>query len=220
MARKLRMDLKGEIYHGLNRRNHRAAIFQEAQTMAAFLTWLDEACGKTVWRVHASCLMSNRSHLPVATPRANRVEGMQWLQGMFSTRFNRLRRERGHLFQGRNKSLLVDPAGGLDPLCHSIHLNPVRAKLGSVAQLPAWPWSSLHGLMAPKLRPSWYASDAALDHAAGLKDSAAGRAKYLDYLAWLAEDKPARKKQRFAEMSTGWVSGAKGSRRRRDRATR
>jgi REP element-mobilizing transposase RayT len=123
--------------------------------MAAFLTWLDEACGKTGWRVHAWCLMSNHSHLPMETPRANRVEGLQWLQGMFSTRFNRLRRERGHLFQGRYRSLLVDAAGGLGPPCHSIHLNPVRAKLWSVAQLPAWPWSSVHGLMAPKPHPSW-----------------------------------------------------------------
>jgi hypothetical protein len=64
--------------------------------------------------------------------------------------------------------------------------------------------------MNPKLRPSWYVPDAALDHAGGLKDTPAGRAKYLDYLAWLAEDEPARKEQRFAEMSTGWVIGSEG----------
>ena len=51
---------------------------------------------------------------------------------------------------------------------------------------------------------------AALDHAGGLKDTPAGRATYLDYLAWLAEDEPARKEQRFAEMSTGWVIGSEG----------
>ena len=32
----------------------------------------------------------------------------------------------------------------------------------------------------------------------------------MDYLAWLAEDEPARKEQRFAEMSTGWVIGTAG----------
>ena len=32
----------------------------------------------------------------------------------------------------------------------------------------------------------------------------------MDYLAWLAEDEPARKEQRFAEMSTGWVIGSEG----------
>ena len=47
----------------------------------------------------------------------------------------------------------------------------------------------------------------ALEHAGGLPDAPAGRRKYLEYLAWLAEDEPARKKQRFAEMSKGWVIG-------------
>jgi REP element-mobilizing transposase RayT len=73
--------------------------------------------------VHAWCLVSNHCHLAVSTPKANLMEGMRWLQGTFSTRFNRLREERGHLFQGRCKSLIVDPDGGLDPLCHCIHLN-------------------------------------------------------------------------------------------------
>jgi REP element-mobilizing transposase RayT len=208
MARKLRLEAEDGIYHVLNRGNYRSDIFRSDKTKAAFLQCLGEACGKTGWRIHAWCLMSNHYHLAVETPRANLVGGMQWLQGTFSTRFNRLRGERGHLFQGRYKSLLVDPAGGLGPLCHYIHLNPVRARVRPVAQLPAWPWSSLHWLMAPRLRPAWYAPDTALQHAGGLKDTPAGRAKYLDYLAWLAEDEPARKEQRFAEMSKGWVIGS------------
>jgi putative transposase len=61
---------------------------------------------------------------------------MRWLQGTFSVRFNRLRDERGHLFQGRDKSRLVDPEGGLGPLCHYIHLNPVRAKFVRSACCP------------------------------------------------------------------------------------
>jgi len=153
--------------------------------------------------------MSNHYHLAVSTPNANLVEGMRWLQGTFATRFNRYRKERGHLFQGRYKSLLVDPAGGLGPLCHYIHLNPVRAHQRPVAELPAWPWASVHWLTQPRLRPSWYDPTAALAHAGGLKDTSAGRNKYLEYLAWLAEDEPARKAQRFAEMSQGWVIGTR-----------
>ena len=210
MARTLRLEAEDGIYHVLNRGNYRADIFRADKTKTAFLTCLGEACGKAGWWVHAWCIMSNHYHLAVETPQGHLVEGMKWLQGTFSTRFNRLRGERGHLFQGRYKSLLVDPAGGLGPLCHYLHLNPVRARVRPVAQLPAWPWSSVRWLMTPKLRPAWYAPDAALEHAGGLKDTPAGRAKYLDYLAWLAEDEPARKEQRFAEMSTGWVIGTAG----------
>lgn len=207
MARPLRLESEGGVYHVLNRGNYRADIFRTEKAKAAFLQCLGEACAKTGWQVHAWCLMSNHYHLAVSTPRANLVEGMRWLQGTFSTRFNRLRNERGHLFQGRYKSLVVDPDGGLGPLCHYIHLNPVRARLCVVGELPARRWVSVGWLMEPKHRPGWYDPRPALEHAGGLPDTPAGRQKYLGYLAWLAEDEPARKKQRFDEMSKGWVIG-------------
>ena len=64
--------------------------------------------------------------------------------------------------------------------------------------------------MTPKVRPAWYDPGAALAHAGELKDSAAGRKKYLAYLGWLAEDEPARKAQKFSEMSKGWIIGTAG----------
>ena len=208
MPRKLRLESEGGIYHVINRGNYRAAIFQKAKTKEAFLQCLDEACAKTGWRVHAWCVMSNHYHLAVETPGANLVDGMRWLQGTFSVRFNRMRDERGHLFQGRYKSLMVDPEEGLGPLCHYIHLNAVRAKICSIAQLSEWPWSSLSWLMQPKLRRSWYSPQAALAHAGGLADTPKGRGKYGEYLDWLQEDASARKAFKFDTMSTGWAIGS------------
>ncbi len=77
---------------------------------------LDETCEKAGWEVHAWCVMPNHFHLALATPRGNLVAGMPWLRSTFALRFNRYRRECGHLFQGRYKSLLVDPADALGPL--------------------------------------------------------------------------------------------------------
>jgi REP element-mobilizing transposase RayT len=204
------MESESGVYHVLNRGNYRADIFRSDKTKAAFLQCLGEAGAKTGWQVHAWCLMSNHYHLAVSTPKANLVDGMRWLQGTFSTRFNRWRNERGHLFQGRYKSLIVDPDGGLGPLCHYIHLNPVRAKLRPVSALPDYPWTSLRWLLDPKRRPDWYHPQPALDHAGALADRPAGRRKYLAYLAWLSEDEPARKAQRFADMSKGWIIGTPG----------
>lgn len=210
MARPLRMESESGVYHVLNRGNYRADIFQDNKTKTAFLKCLGEACTRTGWRVHAWCLMTNHYHLAVSTPAANLVDGMRWLQGTFSVRFNRLRNERGHLFQGRYKSLVVDPDNGLGPLCHYIHLNPVRAKLQTLADLSGYPWTSLRWLMGVKGRPDWYHPQPALDHAGNLADSHAGRRKYLEYLAWLVEDEPARRAQCFAEMSKGWIIGSAG----------
>jgi putative transposase len=209
MARALRLESEDGVYHVLNRGNYRAAIFRQDGTKQAFLKCLDEACAKTGWRVHAWCLMSNHYHLALSTPRANLVAGMRWLQCTFALRFNRLREERGHLFQGRYKSLAVDPDEGLGPLCHYIHLNPPRARLCSVRALRSYRWTSLRWLLDPRLRPVWYEPLPALRHAGGLEDHAADRTRYLSYLEWLAEDEPARKRLRFDEMAQGWAIGPK-----------
>jgi putative transposase len=79
--------------------------------------------------------MANHYHLAVETPLPNLAEGMRWLQGPFGMRFNRFRAENGRLLQGRYKSLIVDPGEGLGPLCHYIHLNPVRANLCGIDDL-------------------------------------------------------------------------------------
>jgi len=207
MARRLRLEAEGGVYHVINRGNYRMDLFGAAKTKTAFLKCLGEASVKSGWRVHAWCIMSNHYHLAVETPQANLVEGMQWLQGTFATRFNRLRKASGHLFQGRYKSLYVDPKG-LGSLCHYIHLNPVRAGLCKVQELASWPWSSFPWLTDPAKRPSWYDPGVALDHAGGLADTAKGRKKYLEYLEWLSDDEPARKAQKFDQMSKGWVIGS------------
>ena len=209
MARKLRMESEAGVYHVLNRGNYRAAVFRSVKAKAAFLQCLGEACARTGWLVHAWCVMTNHYHLAISTPRANLVDGMRWLQGTFANRFNRFRDERGHLFQGRYKSLVVDPDGGLGPLCHYIHLNPVRAHLCEVGALRHYAWTSLHWLTQRQPVPSWYDPMPALRHAGDLSRTAAGVGKYLEYLAWLAEEEPEQKRQRFDAMSKGWIVGTR-----------
>lgn len=208
MARRLRMESESGVYHVLNRGNYRHALFRSEQAKTAFLKCLWEACERTGWLVHAWCIMSNHYHLAISTPRANLVEGMRWLQGTFAVRFNRFRQEQGHLFQGRYKSLLVDPAEGLGPLCHYVHLNPVRAHLCDVPDLRHYRWTSLHWLLGRAATVSWYDPTPALEHAGGLQRTAADAERYLQYLAWLMEDEPARKRQRFETMSRGWIIGS------------
>jgi hypothetical protein len=103
---------------------------------------------------------------------------------------------------------MVDPAEGLGPLCHYIHLNAVRAKICPMSRLPDWPWSSLAWLTHPKQRLPWFSPGAALAHAGDLPDTPAGQKKYVDYLDWLSEDEPACKALKFETMSTGWAIGS------------
>src|SRR5947207_6898223 len=75
--------------------------------------------------------MNNHFHAVVETPRGNLVDGMKWLLGVYTSRFNRRHKLFGHLFSGRYKSLIVDGSGSgyLKTVCDYVHLNPVRARL-------------------------------------------------------------------------------------------
>ena len=118
MARKLRLEFPGACYHVINRGNYRTDIFRTQGARAAFESCLFEACEKSDWVLHAFVIMRNHYHLALETPDGNLVAGMQWLQSTFANRFNRLRRERGHLFQGRYKALLVEAGVALGQVCH------------------------------------------------------------------------------------------------------
>jgi len=131
MARKLRIQYAGALYHVMNRGDRRDPIFEDDEDRKRFLQTLTEACQKTGWQVHAYCLMSNHFHLVVETPQPNLVAGMKWLLGTYTGRHNRRHREFGHLFSGRYKALIVDGSGSgyLKTVCDYVHLNPARAKL-------------------------------------------------------------------------------------------
>jgi REP element-mobilizing transposase RayT len=89
MPRKLRFQYPGAMYHLMNRGDRRERIFTDEHDRRRFLQTLGQACEKTGWQVHAYCLMSNHFHLVVETPEANRVVGMKWLLGTYTSRFNR-----------------------------------------------------------------------------------------------------------------------------------
>jgi REP element-mobilizing transposase RayT len=209
MARKLRLEFPGAIYHVINRGNYRTSVFKSAGTRQAFEACVFAACKRSGWQLHAFVIMGNHYHLAVETPQGNLVAGMQWLQSTFANRFNKLRGEHGHLFQGRYKALLVEEGEALGMLCHYIHLNPVRAGLVPMDRLAEYRHSSYWYLSRPKLRPEFLQSGTALTEAGALADTPAGRRSYADYLAWQAAEGPVGKSRVYVSMSKGWALGGK-----------
>jgi REP element-mobilizing transposase RayT len=182
MARKIRIEYPGAIYHVMNRGDRREPIFQDDFDRRRFLETLGEACAKTDWLVHAWCLMSNHFHLVVETPQPNLVAGMKWFLGTYTSRFNRRHRLSGHLFSGRYKALVVDGSGNgyLRTVCDYVHLNPVRAKLLTPEQpLRAYVWSSyLDYLRKPAQRLAWIRVGRLLGEMGIPQDSGAGRQQF------------------------------------------
>ncbi len=210
MARKLRLEFPGACYHVINRGNYRADLFQTARTKAAFEACLLEACAKSGWVLHAYVILRNHYHLALETPQGNLVAGMQWLQATFANRFNKLRGERGHLFQGRYKALLVEEGEPLGMVCHYLHLNPVRAGVLPVERLAEYRYSSYWYLRQPKTRPPCLRLETVLAEAGGLADTPAGWDSYADHLTWQAAEGPTGKSKAYVSMSQGWALGSAG----------
>ena len=168
MARPLRIEYEGALYHITSRGNARAKIFLGDDDSFLFLETLSKVVSQHAWLCHAYCLMGNHYHLLVETPSPNLSRGMQLLNGIYTQSFNREHKRTGHIFQGRFKAILVEKESHLLELARYIALNPVRAKM--VRSARDWPWSSYRataGLaVTPEFLPvDWILSQFALNRA-------------------------------------------------------
>lgn len=209
MPRQLRIQYEGAIYHLMSRGDRREEIFHDDLDRKDFLKTLGVACQKTGWQVHAYCLMNNHFHLVVETPRANLVEGMKWLLGTYTMRFNRRHKLSGHLFSGRYKSLLIDGAasGYLRTVCDYVHLNPVRARLvGKRDRLQKYRWSSYPSYLRGKQkREPWLRCDRLFgEH--GLRNE--GRRSRLEFARRMEQRRIEPNDPSAAQIRRGWSFGA------------
>jgi len=225
MARPLRIEFEGALYHVTCRGNNGEDIFFGDEGREKWLDTLDECCVRSGWAVHAYVLMGNHYHLLVETPEGNLVEGMKWFQGTYTQRINAWQRRRGHLFQGRYKAQLVNSEQrGEDyfqVVSDYIHLNPARAGLlgghGEWKKLKDFPWSSFPLYLGwRKKRPEWLKVGEVLKSLA-LKDTAAGRESYGNYLEARVEEEKAEGEEAgkaCAELRRGWCLGGGDFRQR------
>ena len=142
MARQIRIEYPGAIYHITSRGNAQQAIFDTKADRYHFLSVLEQACKRYQWSVYAYCLMDNHYHLLIETRESSLSKGMRHINGVYTQWFNNTRKEKrhGHLFQGRFKGILVEKDSYLLELCRYVILNPVRAKM--VKGIIDYPWSS------------------------------------------------------------------------------
>jgi len=157
MARPLRIEFAGALYHVTARGNARGCIYKDDADRTQFLSQLAGVVKRHDWSCHAYCLMGNHYHLLIETATASLSKGMKQLNGGYTQWYNRTHRRVGHLFQGRFKAILVEKDAYLLELARYIVLNPVRARM--VRSAREWAWSSYRataGLAPPE---PWLSTD-------------------------------------------------------------
>jgi REP element-mobilizing transposase RayT len=180
MARPLRIEFPGALYHVTSRGNGHEAIFLGDEDRVLSLQVLGEVVQGFNWVLHAYCLMDNHYHLLVETMDGNLSPGMRQLNGIYTQRFNRRHGRVGHVFQGRYKAILIQKDSYLLELARHVVLNPLRAHM--IRHPREWPWSSYRATSGLSISPSWLSTDWLLGRFSDQHDEAVKR-----YVAFVAD---------------------------------
>ncbi len=148
MARPLRIEYEGAVYHVTARGNERRKIYFSKTDYEQFLNYIAEARKRYGIQLHSYVLMSNHYHLIIETPEANLGKAMHYVNGSYTAYINRKKKRIGHLFQGRYKAIVVAKDSYLMELSRCIHLNLVRA--GMVQKPEEYSYSSYKSYVTRK----------------------------------------------------------------------
>ena len=224
MARPLRIEFPGALYHVTSRGDRRQPIYEQDADRKVFLNTLAEVVERYNWVCHAYCLMTNHYHLVVETVEGNLSQGMRQLNGVYTQASNRTHNRQGHLFQGRFKSILVDKDSYLLELSRYVVLNPVREKM--VVSPEDWLWSSYRAMVGDSIVPDWLDTGYLLAQFRGSRKRA--RERYAEFVRegmehdiwhdlrqqiYLGDDAFVERVQRLSKIARDDVSVPKAQRR-------
>ena len=140
MPRQARIVIPNIAHHIIQRGNYRQEIFTEQEHYRQYCEWMDEYAQKNRLSVVAFCLMNNHVHFIVIPEKEKDLsETFKIVHMRFSHFVNRQRSVKGHLWQGRFFSCLLDDTH-LYRAIRYVENNPVRA--GIVKKAWEYEWSS------------------------------------------------------------------------------
>ena len=217
MARSVRLQYPGAVYHVMCRGDRREAIFAGDADRELFLATLGEMCARSGMLVHSYVLMSNHYHLLLETPEPNLVAGMQWFQGTYTQRFNARHRLSGHVFQGRYKAMPIEAEQPeyFRRASEYIHLNPVRAGLlpSSKPDLMNYPWSSFPLFIRSARLPGWLRRARVFGSVELPDEGTASRRRYRGWMARRTREvlesvESGGEREEWKALQRGWYLGS------------
>lgn len=173
MARPLRIELEGALYHVSSRGDGEKEIYRDDQDRQNFISVLYKVCKRFNWIIYAYCLMGADYQLLIETPDKNLSQGMRQLNGVYTQTYNRKHDSAGHVFQGRYKSVIVQSDNYLQEMSRYVVLSPVRDNL--VQSPKDWQWSSYRACCGMTDSPNWLKADRLLASFANNRDDAIER---------------------------------------------
>jgi putative transposase len=186
MARPLRFDVAGTLWHVTNRGNEQKPTFRDDEDREIFLDLLGRTTKRFDWLLSVHTLMPNHYHLTIELTEDKSLQrGMHWLEGRYVQVFNRRHRRAGHLVQGTYGAQMIEKESYFLNVARYIVWNPVRA---AICDNPAdYRWSSYRATAGLDPAPSWLACNEVLRM---MGDYQNARSNYIDFVAQRPERSP------------------------------
>ena len=140
MPRKARIVMVGMPHHVTQRGNYRQKVFESHQDYQKYCYWAKEYAFNYNIEILSYCLMTNHVHF-IVVPRSE--DGLarffNTLHMRYSQHKNSDKKQKGHLWQGRFYSSILDE-GHLLRAIRYVERNPLRANI--VQKIEDYVWSS------------------------------------------------------------------------------
>jgi putative transposase len=174
MARALRVVTPGLTYHVWANGVHGMPIFREPQDKDVALMLLREEVELSDWTCLEYAVMTTHYHVMLRPNKETLSTGFQRFGIRYAQYYNKRYEQRGHVFETRFNSKLVDGPDAQLEVARYIALNPTRAKMCRLPQ--QYPWSS-YGAIA-----GFYPKDPIVDLKAALAPMRGSRSAYRAYV--------------------------------------
>lgn len=138
MPRQARIVIPGLTHHITQRGNYHQDIFSQESDYKQYCEWIEEYAQEANLDINAYCLMSNHIHF-IVIPKKDKdlAEVFKTVHMRYAHYINRKRAVKGHLWQGRFYSCILDDKH-LYRAIRYIENNPVRVKMVKKAWDYAW----------------------------------------------------------------------------------
>jgi REP element-mobilizing transposase RayT len=192
MGRQIRPDWEGALHHVMARGIDGRAVFNSSRDRSDLYQRLSQLVTDTGIRVYAWVIMPNHVHLLVRTGSKPISTFMHRLLTGYAVCYNRREDRKGHVFQGRFKSILVQEEEYFLQLVKYIHLNPLKAGIvDDYESLLHYNWSGHASLLGVKNTP-WQDVDFVLSKF-DIQDSK----PMMKYLKFIKEDMSDKETQKL-----------------------
>lgn len=151
MPRIARTVAPGYPHHITQRGNYQQSVFDDEDDCDQYLQWLQEYGKKYALKIWAYCLMTNHVHFVCVPDKEDSLaRTFNTLHMRYSQYLNHKRKLKGHLWQGRFYSCILD-VSHLYAAVRYVENNPVRA--GIVRKPQKYKWSSANSHINKEKNP-------------------------------------------------------------------